>query len=284
MPQNNIEHLNRLCLQLPKNSGDKEEYQPISLSDAVDHNPVFILLGEPGMGKTSVLKALAASSVGQYITANDFLLEAHSDLDAEKCYFIDALDEARLNAQNAFTELRKLIKQAKLQRFCIACRSADWFSTDASDIQSIAPNTPVTAFELLPLDEPQACQLLQNEGIQNPQMFLEQAHTLGFADMLGNPQSLRLLAQAVNGNQQQFPSSRRDAYELACTAQLTEQNPRHAQNQSTPNTENLLDAAGWLCSLLLLSNRNHIQDPKNVSHQGSDNMILSNVLGLIPVI
>ena len=282
MPQNNIEHLNRLCRQLPRNKNDTEEHQPISLSDMIAHNPVCILLGEPGMGKTSALEALAENSAGQYITANDFLLESASNLDAEKWYFIDALDEARLNAQNAFQELRKLIKQAKLQHFCIACRSADWFSTDANDIQSIAPNTPVAAFELLPLDEPQACQLLQNEGIQNPQVFLEQANTLGFADMLGNPQSLRLLAQAVNSNQQKFPSSRRDAYELACTAQLTEQNPRHAQNSNTANTENLLDAAGWLCALLLLSNRSHIQDPKTVSHHDSGNMTLNDVLGLTP--
>lgn len=282
MPQNNSVHLSRLCRQLPKNRDDKQEYQRISLSDMIAQHPVCILLGEPGMGKTSVLEALAANFAGHYITANDFLIESHSDLDAEKRYFIDALDEARLNAQNTFQELRKLIKQAKLQYFCIACRSADWYGTDANDIQSIAPNTPVAAFELLPLDEPQACQLLQNEGIQNPQAFLEQAHTLGFADMLGNPQSLRLLAQAVNSNQQQFPNSRRDAYELACTAQLTEQNPRHAQNQNTPNTENLLDAAGWLCALLLLSNRSHIQDPKTVSHHESGNMALNDVLGLIP--
>lgn len=281
-----IDYLDRFCRQIPApNKGTAaENNKPNDLESELALRDIkqeaFVLLAEPGMGKTESLTALAAQRAGEFISASNFIIRPVEALNPEIFYCIDALDEARLNSNNAFQELRKLISQAKLKKFCISCRIADWHSTDAEALQSITPG--VLAYALLPISEEQSRILLQHQGVTNPDHFLQQARTLGFADMLGNPQSLILLAEAYKSNALQFPATRRDAYELACTSQLKEDNPHHRREQKQLSNEALLDAAGWLCTLLLLSNTQTIQDPKEREADGSKALQPAAVLHQIP--
>ena len=282
---NALAFLNRQCRVIADteqgNSNYLEKEQELSIEELAKE-PAFVLLGEPGMGKTESLKALEKTLSGQFVTAHDFILSDATNLNPDQFYCIDALDEARVQTgSTTLNEIRKLIFQAKLSHFCIACRIADWFKTDAEDIRYVASTKKLKIAELLPLSEEQASNLLTTAGVQDSDDFMDQAQQLGFADMLGNPQSLKMLAAAVKQNNQQWPTKRSDAYELASISLLQEHNNRHSQieTESLTSDESLLDASGWLCSVLLLSNLTAIS-----SSESSNDGCFGNTVNLKSVI
>lgn len=250
--------------------------------------PVFVLLGEPGMGKSETMKALAALALGDQgkpMTVNDFIVLLAPQTNAEHPVFIDALDEARASGDTTvWKELRRSIAQSQLKRFGVACRAADWYATDAKDLATVAQGKRVRVFALNPLTPEQRHAVLEHADIQNVSAFEQQAQTLGFGDMLGNPQSLLLLAAAVKTNHNQWPQTRREAYELACHELLREPNKRHTQAQQSAallSNETLLDAAGWLCALMLLSNQNEVADG-TLSPDSQTSLRLPEVLDALP--
>jgi len=259
----------RTCTELlpaddnPPNPGSS----PVITVRELVNIPVFVLLGEPGMGKSETMKALAKLALGEQgkpIPVNDFIVLTMPSQNAEHPVFIDALDEARVGGDTTvWRELRRSIAQSQLKRFGVACRAADWYSTDAQDLAAVAQGQRVRVFALNPLTPEQRHTVLEHEGVKNMSAFEQQAQNLGFGDMLGNPQSLLLLAAAIKTNQNQWPQTRREAYELACQTLVTETNQRHARAQQSAallSHESLLDAAGWLCALMLLSNQNEVAD------------------------
>lgn len=288
-----VDPLQRTCTELlsandNESGGSSLGPAPVIIASQLAEISVLVLLGEPGMGKSETMKALAIKALGDQgkpITANDFIvLPAQEQADA-KPVFIDALDEARASGDTTvWRELRRTIAQSKLTRFAVACRVADWQTTDAQDLATVAQGKRVRVFALDPLTPEQRRTVLAHEGIKNPDDFEQRAGALGFADMLGNPQSLKLLAAAVKKNQSKWPQTRRDAYELACQELLQESNPRHRQAQRSVaplSDEALLNAAGWLCALMLLSNQGEVADEALVTDVHAS-VRLTEVLDVLP--
>lgn len=285
-----VDPLARTCTELlpAEDNPSNPESNPVITVRELVNIPVFVLLGEPGMGKSETMKALAALALGAQgkpVTVNDFIVLTPPHPNAEHPVFIDALDEARAGGDTtAWKELRRSIAQSQLKRFGVACRAADWYATDAQDLAAVAQGQRVRVFALNPLTPEQRHAVLEHEGIQNVSAFEQQAETWGFGDMLGNPQSLLLLAAAVKTNQNQWPQTRREAYELACHELLREPNQRHARAQQSAallSDESLLDAAGWLCALMLLSNQNEVAD-ETLGTDAQQGVRLSEVLDALP--
>lgn len=267
-----VDPLQRTCteLLLDEDKGlarPRQESAPVVTVRELAEIPVFVLLGEPGMGKSETMKALARlvlGEQGQPITANNFIVLPSSTHNADRPVFIDALDEACAGGDTTvWRELSKTIASSGLTRFCVSCRIADWQDTDAQDLATVAHGERIRVFALDPLTPEQRHAVLKSENIEDIDSFEEQAQALGFSDMLGNPQSLKLLVAAVKKNQGQWPQTRREAFELACQELVREPNQRHRQAQRSVallSEENLLDAAGWLCALMLLSNSPALTD------------------------
>lgn len=288
-----VNPLQRTCTELPSGE-DKEAARsspapaPVITVRELAEVPVFVLLGEPGMGKSETMKALASLVLGEQgkpIAANDFIVLPASQHNAERPVFIDALDEARATGNTTvWRELRRTIAHSGLTRFGVACRVADWQSTDAQDLANVAQGQRIRVVALNPLTPEQRHAVLKSADIEDVEDFEKQAEALGFADMLGNPQSLKLLVASVKKNQGQWPETRRDAYELACQALVQESNQRHRQVQRLEvlmSDENLLDAAGWLCALMLLSNQNEVAD-EALGVDAQEGVRLSEVLDALP--
>ncbi|HEY8906778.1 MAG TPA: hypothetical protein VIM63_12140 [Rhodoferax sp.] len=285
-----VDPLERTCTELlpaEDNPSGPGSNLVITVRELVDI-PVFVLLGEPGMGKSETMKALSKLALGAQdhpVTVNDFIVFTLPQPNAEHPVFIDALDEARASGDTTvWKELRRSIVQSQLKRFGVACRAADWYATDAQDLATVAQGQRVRVFALNPLTPEQRHAVLEHEDIQNVSAFEQRAQALGFGDMLGNPQSLLLLAAAIKTHQNQWPQTRREAYELACQELLREPNQRHAQAQQSVallSDAALLDAAGWLCALMLLSNRNEVADG-TLSPNAHTSLRLPDVLDALP--
>lgn len=228
---------------------------PKSLSEHSDVHS-WVLLGEPGAGKTEALKDEANTSGGIYIRIAEFV---DTDLSEEwkgKTLFLDGLDEVRASG-HATSVLQKIANQLKRlgkPRFRIACRAADWNAVDKLDLEQVSLGEQILVLKLLELDEDDVAEILKRnfskiDGVD----FLEEAKRQGIFELMKNPQTLALFTDAFVGGR--FPDSRRDTFEVACEKQLQEENDRHrvSNKNNVFSAERLMDTAGHIFALVLLS-------------------------------
>jgi hypothetical protein len=210
----------------------------------------IILLGDPGMGKTTFFRKAAKTN---YTTVRQFLINRHA---AEgEALFLDALDEYRTIAsgQDASGEVAKALCSLKKPKFRMSCRAADWFgSTDQEGLRVASASGRVVVLELCPLSRDEILNAVQGI-VQDPVVFLDEAESAGLGKLLGNPQTLELLARAWGTDKK--PKNKFETYEIGVSELLKEVNPEHvARGVLSPDPFNLQKAAGAAASIVLLSN------------------------------
>jgi len=248
-------HVPRTCTEV---GGDSPQTQSRALDDYRDA-AAYVLLGDPGAGKTSCFKAEARATNGLFITARDFLTFDANPEWGERTLFIDGLDETRAGVADGRVPLdqirRKLVALGR-PRFRLSCREADWLGdNDRSHLDAVASSGKVVALRLDPLHESQVREILGHRGdVSDPQAFLDSARNHGVSDLLVNPQTLNLLVKAAGTGH--WPECRQDVFELACRELTKEENGEHrgARRGREPPWDTLLDAAGRVCAVMLLAN------------------------------
>lgn len=220
--------------------------------------PAYVLLGEPGAGKTTAFEQEAQEAGFELISARDFIA-----LDRQEwrgwTLFIDGLDEMRASGsgdgRRQFDAIRNKLDALGRPPFRISCREADWLgASDQDDLKLLSPNGKVTVLHLEDLTEDQIAQLLKdNHGIGDPQGFIEQARDRRLGGLLANPQTLKMLAEAVGP--EGWPSSLAETYALACERLAEEPSKRHrdARRHDAIATGAVLDAAGHVFAVQLLA-------------------------------
>lgn len=225
--------------------------------------PAYVLLGDPGAGKTKAFEA-ECEALGEQacpIPARDFLAldPKHQPEWRGKTLFIDGLDEVRAGASNAhtpFDAIRRGLDDLGRPPFRLSCRVADWLgSNDRRHLKTVSPAGEVTVLRLDPLTDSDIERLLiAHPCAGDARAFIEEANRRGIGDLLGNPQSLDLLARAVAAGD--WPESRKETFEMACREMVREPNDGH-QTASLflrpPRRDQLLDAAGHLCIVHLIA-------------------------------
>ena len=219
----------------------------------------YVLLGPPGSGKTTAFKHEADSEGVEPITARDFRkLGPSPEWDGQSLY-IDGLDETRAGSDDGrtpFDDIRGRLRDLRHPRFRLSCREADWFgANDRERLKVVAPDGKLRVLRLDPLsDEGIRESLARNLEVDDPEGFVQKARERGIDGLLANPLNLKMLAEAVAGGP--WPRTRTETFDLACRKLVAEKNPEHEiASGSAADIEALLDAAGFLCALLLLAGR-----------------------------
>jgi hypothetical protein len=209
-------------LQAPEESPFGEATQLANLQSA----PAYILLGDPGLGKTTAFRREAGGRE-HVISVRDYLLLG-TEWQADPL-FLDAFDEFRAQPNLALPvdNLTKLIRDNKVQRWRVSCRAADWFGeTDLARLKlASSDGFPVVA-RLLPLQDDEVLSILTANDVDDPSSFVIEAHKRGLDGWLRNPQSLLLLVKAV-GSGSNWPSSRKVLFEQATIKLAEELNSEH---------------------------------------------------------
>jgi len=241
--------------QLPDGGSDTEAVGLDSLRSV----PAWVLLGEPGAGKSEAFKSEAQSDNGLRLTIAEFV---YSDIDEawrDKCLFLDGLDEVRASATTAsiLVQVKSKLRKLGLPNFRIACRAADWYGqSDLEEIIGASPNGKLPIYTLEPLTTADIKRILEdNFNRSDAENFIAQAKAHGINALLSNPQTLGLTVKALGGKT--WPSSRDETYRLACEALVQEENRKHRdQTRFQPVLKGaLLEAAGQVFATLLLADK-----------------------------
>ena len=254
----------RTCTEISARNEEQYQEKKSRPLEAFRDVPAYVLLGDPGAGKTTAFEA-ECEALGEdacLITARDFLTfepQSHPEWQ-DKTLFIDGLDEIRVGANDTrtpFNQIRRRLDALGKPHFRLSCREADWLgANDQKHLESVSPDSKVMVLRLNPLTDSDIADILNDRpDIGDAQAFIALAKDRGVDGLLANPQTLNMLADVV-AQGRGWPDSRKKTFDMACGQMVREHNEEHqaAQASNSPSTPaQLLDAAGRLCAVQLIS-------------------------------
>lgn len=238
----------------------------MKLSDFRDA-PFYVLLGEPGAGKTTAFEQEAGRGDDSLcVPAREFVcFHATPKLEWQgKTLFIDGLDEERAGSQDLRRPLNQILvglHHLGAPKARISCRSAAWLATnDREAVKKLSRKYKHP--EILHLDaltDQGARDILADRLPAGADSFFAEAHRRSLHGLLDNPLSLDLLTKAV-GPGKGWPESRVETFEKACVAVLAEENHEHvaANRHGLVREQDALAAAGQMAALLLLAGKDRL--------------------------
>ena len=250
----------RTCTEAPSNLDGEPNPVGTTPFSAFEDESAYVLLGEPGSGKTTVFERQADRTGACYVSARDLITFNDQPEWHGNTLFIDGLDEVRAGSADArtpFDTIRARLESLSRPCFRLSCREADWFGTvDQTRLKAVAPGGQLTILHLDPLTDNDIVEILNHDPrVKDSQEFIDKARKNKLSDLLRNPQILEMLIKAVK--EDNWPSSRKQTFELACRTTLHEYNEEHVIGTSikTVDENQLLDAAGFLCALQLITGK-----------------------------
>jgi hypothetical protein len=219
----------------------------------------YLLLGEPGAGKTEAFKCEAKASGAVYVTARNFVTLAATAYPSGSTFFIDALDEMRAGSASfgePLDAVRRRLDELGRPRFRLACREADWVgAVDADAMQAVSPDGELLELRLEPLTRADILAVLR-QALPKPadaEGFLAESERRSLDALLVNPLLLQLMVDAVSGDH--WPDTRSETYKLACETLAAEHNDAHrvAGLKKLGAAQQIQHDAALLFAVLLLS-------------------------------
>ncbi len=247
--------ISRFCMRINQAEGGAAEALPIE-----DFRDVgaYVLLGEPGMGKSTVFECEANQTGAMYHRkVSDFLTPEPNAQWKEKTHYIDGLDETRSEPGGGVEYLYKIRKRLEAlgrPKFRLACREADWYgSEDRLDLGKHSADQKLEVLRLQPLGKAEQKALLKEFSVENPADFILHAEKHGLGELLGVPFALKACAKICK---KKWPESKQELYDLFCEELLAEHSYEHQNlmRKASPSREHLQCAAEELCAVLMLAN------------------------------
>ncbi len=257
--------------------------------------PCLVLLGEPGMGKsTEVTRASRASEasgrakhidLAHYSSEERLLRDAFESTDVANWLanghafelFFDALDESllvvRTFAKNLVARLSELPRDRV--RLRVACRTADWPMALDRELRELYAKDAFGIYELLPLRRCDCIEAARANGFAHPEQLVREFVSRELQPFAMKPLTLEMLLRTSKGGA--LPGSRRDLFEQATLLLATEPNDLYPIGTQTLNATERVAIAQRIAAATLLCGKPIILRTEDVP--GSTELALAQLAG-----
>lgn len=248
--------------------------------EALADIPCLVLLGDPGMGKSTLLRAHAEEMRQQIVAAGDGYLYhnlgifqtdtmLYQKIFGSRVYqewlggthqlylFLDGFDECQLNIRPiaALLAAEFYTCPANRLRLRITSRTTEWSSELEQALQKNWPKG-VGVFALAPLRRVDVSVAAQAHGHQ-PQNFIEEVNRAGAVPLAIKPITLDFLMHSYESQNQHLSARQAEIYTQGCCRLCDEHNPnrRDAGFTGAFTAEDRLRAAERIAFLSVFANR-----------------------------
>jgi hypothetical protein len=215
-----------------------------------------VILGEPGMGKSELVRELGQRLNVQPLTAVRFMLATHpSKLVVQgKPLLIDGLDEAMARRESDAVDLiLAQLEESGSPEFILSCRSREWQARSEANLRQLYGADPII-FTLEPFNRTEALDFLAvRHASVNVGQLLRHLDQHGISDLYRNPLTLGMMGRVAE-HDKQLPATRAGLYERVCTLMWFEHDPgRQDTGLGTITEEQALSSAGAIAAGLILA-------------------------------
>ncbi|MGH0003967.1 NACHT domain-containing protein [Pseudovibrio ascidiaceicola] len=223
-----------------------------------DSNRSLVVLGEAGMGKSTLLKSLESENCIAYCTARAFLRapDLKRLIGDASTLAIDALDEVpALHDGDVIDQVLTRLVELGLPQFILSCRVADWRSATALEGISEEYGSVPLELHLEPFLREDAVAFLSDElSDEEAEHTVCRLEELGLSGLWCNPQTLDMVKTVAQ--QGELPNSKGDLFSEATKMLRKEHRQVKADTvlASLSETE-VLDAAGAAFATLILTGK-----------------------------
>ncbi len=234
----------KLYIQRKLHRGDKL----LMDSELVGQSGIFVVLAEPGAGKSDLLDFFSKSYGVPLRRAAQFV---HEDPAPENVLVIDALDEVARIGEEKINEIIVKARASTATTVILASRSYVWDEARTAAVRDCFGVKP-TILRLEPFDDDEQRQLFADRlPLEDFEAFRTEATRFELSPILGNPQFLKLLADAYVQGGRRF-SSKKQIYADAVRRLASER--RDAPGATArPEIDAIVAVASEIFAKLLLS-------------------------------
>ncbi|MFG1281554.1 NACHT domain-containing protein [Xanthobacter autotrophicus] len=215
-----------------------------------------IVLGEPGMGKSALMRELGRRLDIEPVTAVRFINSRNPAklVPAGKPLLIDGLDEAMSRREgDAIDVILAQLEEADSPAFILSCRSREWQARSVTNLRHLYGADPnILTLEPFNRVEAGAYLLAQHPSVDaNHVLDHLAAHSL--EDLYSNPLTLGLMGRVAESDIQ-LPATRGVLFERVCTLIWPEYDrDRQDEGLAQLTQDGALDAAGAIAAGLLFA-------------------------------
>jgi hypothetical protein len=215
-----------------------------------------IVLGEPGMGKSELIRKLAQTLDVKPVTAIRLMHSKNPStlVVTGKPLLIDGLDEAMSRRDGTSVDaILAQLEAAGSPDFILSCRVREWQSRTAVNLRQIYDIEPVL-FTLQPLTRSEASSFLSHRfSMIDPEYVLSHLDEHRIDDLYRNPLTLDLMGRVAR-HDALLPATRAALFGRVCTLIWPEHDPDRQESGLGMITEDqALSAAGAISAGLLLA-------------------------------
>ncbi|WP_247894705.1 NACHT domain-containing protein [Azospirillum argentinense] len=215
-----------------------------------------IILAEPGMGKSELLRQAGHALGVEPVTASRFMRAKNASrlVEPGKPLLIDGLDEAMARREgDAVDEILAQLEEAGSPDFVLSCRAREWQARTISGLRPLYGAEP-TVFTIEPFNDQEALAFLaQRHPKADAEHVLDHLDEHGLADLHRNPLTLGLMGRVAETDRV-LPRTRAELFKRVCTLIWPEHDPdRQDLGLAKLSEEQALSAAGAIAAGLILA-------------------------------
>jgi hypothetical protein len=238
--------------------------------------PCLVLLGEPGIGKSSAIEQEFALAVDAVVPGVSDVVKIDLreirvsfydetfDSDEMKAWkagtggmtlFIDSLDEGLMNMARITPLLIKGLKSLPTERLLvrIACRTAEWPRGIEDELHRMWPNDQIQIRELIQLTREQVVAAAKARAVDSD-LFLARLNERDLKPLAIKPITLNFLLDAFE-HDHELAGTRKDVYEQGCLRLCEDERSSDGPDETSLTASQRLEVASRIAATLVFCSK-----------------------------